>query len=75
MHTRFEVRTATGDLLGIFPGSVAEYAAEVRALIADHPDAEVRPVVTVDEPCKLHPSYEADNCPDCGTATTLRLRD
>ena len=71
MHTRFEVRTASGELLGIFPSPIAKHADDVRALIAAHPDAEVRPVVTLDDPCQRHPAYEVDNCPECGTNKTL----
>lgn len=66
MHTRFEVRSATGDLLGIFPAPVADHAEQIRALIAGHPGADVKPVVTLDDPCPNHPAYEADNCPSCG---------
>lgn len=71
MHTRFEVRAREGELLGIFPAPLAECAEQVKALIAAHPGAEVKSVVTLDDPCAAHPAYEADNCPTCGTAQDL----
>lgn len=71
MHSRFEVRSRDGELLGIFPASTSEHADAVRSLIAEHPGANVRPVVTLDNPCVEHPAYEADNCPICGTAPTI----
>ena len=67
MHSRFEVRSREGELLGIFPSPISEHVDEVRALIDRHPGADVRPVVTLDNPCAEHPAYEADNCPACGT--------
>ena len=69
LHSRFEVRSREGSLLGIFPAPISEHAEEVRALIAAHPGAEVRSKVTSDNPCEEHPAFEADNCPACGTAT------
>ncbi len=71
MHTRYEVRSRTGDLLGIFPPPLEDHAEQIRALIAEHPGAEVKPKTTVDEPCADHPAYEADNCPACGTARQI----
>ncbi|GAB2878546.1 hypothetical protein GCM10027026_31640 [Myroides odoratimimus subsp. xuanwuensis] len=71
MHTRFEVRSRSGDLLGIFPGPIEDHADQVSALMAERPGADVRPVVTLDNPCEGHPAYEADNCPGCGTASIL----
>lgn len=68
MHTRIEVRSRRGELLGIFPSPISEHAEEVRALIAKHPGAEVKSSATLDNPCAEHPAYEADNCPVCGTA-------
>jgi hypothetical protein len=65
MHSRFEVRSRTGELLGIFPAPISEHAESVRALIAANPGAEVKPKVTIDNPCAEHPAYEADNCPVC----------
>lgn len=70
MHTRFEVRTRDGELLGIFPAPISDHAEDVRALIANHPGADVKPVVTLDNPCSEHPAYESGNCPICGTART-----
>jgi hypothetical protein len=71
MHTRYEVRSRSGELLGIFPAPIADHADQVRALIADHPGAEVKPAVSIDSPCPEHPAYEADNCPVCGTARQI----
>ncbi len=68
MNSRFEVRNRDGKLLGIFPAPISEHAERVRALIEDHPGADVKPVVTLDNPCAEHTAYEADNCPLCGTA-------
>ena len=74
MHSRFEVRSRDGELLGIFPAPITDHADAVRALIADHPGAEVRSTVSVDEPCSEHPAYEAHNCPACGTTATIGER-
>ncbi|WP_435769719.1 hypothetical protein [Nocardioides sp. SYSU DS0651] len=71
MHSRFEVRSRDGNLLGIFPAPISEHAEEVRALIDKHPGADVKPVVTLDNPCAKHPAYEAENCPACGTSATV----
>lgn len=65
MHSRFEVRSRDGELLGIFPSPISEHAEEVRALIAKHPGADVHATVIVDNPCPEHKAYEADNCPAC----------
>lgn len=71
MTTRFEVRTRSGELLGIFPGPISDHADQIRALIADHPGAAIKPVVAVDDPCSHHPAYTADNCPTCGTSREI----
>ncbi|MFC4785363.1 hypothetical protein ACT8ZV_12870 [Nocardioides sp. MAHUQ-72] len=71
MNTRFEVRSARGELLGIFPAPISDHAEAVRSLITDHPGADVRPVVSIDDPCAAHPAYEASNCPACGTAREI----
>jgi len=71
MHSHFEVRTAVGELLGIFPAPIAQHAEQVRALIADHPGAEVKSVVSVETPCPVHRVFEADNCPACGTSREI----
>lgn len=71
MHSHFEVRSGDGELLGIFPSPISEHAEQVRALIAEHPGAEIRPKVSLDNACAEHPAYEADYCPRCGTAPTL----
>jgi hypothetical protein len=55
-------------LLSIFPAPISEHAEEVKALIAEHPGAEVRSTVSLDDLCAEHPAYEADYCPICGTA-------
>jgi hypothetical protein len=65
VHSRFEVRNRNGDLLGIFPAPISEHADAVRRLIDANPGAEVTPKVTVDDPCRDHPAFEADNCPRC----------
>lgn len=41
MHSRFEVGGRDGELLGIFPAPISEHAEAVRALLPDHPRAEV----------------------------------
>lgn len=64
MNTSYRV-THNGELLGIFPKG--ELAA-VKALVDANPGAEVKPVVSIDNPCSEHPVYEADNCPACGTS-------
>lgn len=71
MHSRIEVRTRDGELLGIFPAPIADHAEDVKALVERHPGAEVRSTVSPDSPCAEHPIYEADNCPICGTAQTI----
>lgn len=71
MHSRFEVRNRDGQLLGIFPAPISDHADSVRALVADHPGAEVHSTVSLDDPCAEHPAYEADYCPICGSARSL----
>lgn len=71
MHSRFEVRSREGKLLGIFPSPISEHAEQVRALIAANPGAEVRSTVSLDNPCAEHPAYESDNCPACGTSVDI----
>lgn len=71
MHTRFEVRSRKGELLGIFPAPITDNLDAIRALIEKHPGARVRSTVSVDNPCAEHPAYEADNCPTCGTSRTI----
>lgn len=75
MHSRYEVRTQEGELLGIFPSPISEHAEKVKALIADHPGAEVRSTVSTDDACAEHPAYEADNCPICGTSAHMSRTD
>lgn len=72
LHTRFEVRSREGKLLGIFPTPMTDSFDAIRALIEKHPGAEVRSTVSVDNPCSEHSVYEADNCPSCGTAGSWR---
>jgi hypothetical protein len=69
MSRRFEVRPRRR-FAGVFPAPISEHAEEVRALIAEHPEAEVRPTVALDNPCVEHPAYEADYCPRCGLSGT-----
>lgn len=66
--TRLQVRSTSGELLGIFPKG--EMAA-VKALVAQHPGASVKVTVSIDSPCHLHPAYSADNCPSCGTSARI----
>lgn len=66
LHSRFIVRSGTGEVLGIFPAPISDHAEEIRALFSKHPGAEIKSMVTTDTPCALHPAYEADNCPACG---------
>lgn len=75
MHSRFEVRSRDGELLGIFPAPISDHADAVRALIDDHPGAEVHSTVSLDDPCAKHPAYEADNCPACGTSAQMSRPD
>lgn len=63
MNTSYRVISATGSLLGIYPKG--ELVA-VKALVDANPGAEVKVVVTIDNPCASHPAYEADYCPACG---------
>lgn len=65
LHSRFVVRSRDGEVLGIFPAPLADHAVTIRALIAQHPGADVDARVTSDAPCDAHPAYEADNCPVC----------
>lgn len=68
MNSTYQVRTATGELLGIFgAGSLLD----VKALVQANPGAVVKSVVTIDSPCHSHPAFEASNCPACGTARSL----
>lgn len=68
MNTSYRVTSKTGELLGIFPKGAL---LEVKALVQANPGAEVKPVVTIDNPCAAHPAFEADNCPACGTARSI----
>lgn len=65
LHSRFIVRPRDGEVLGIFPAPLADHAVTIRALVEQHPGAEVEAKVTSDSPCDAHPAYEADNCPVC----------
>lgn len=69
MNTSYRVTTAAGELIGIYPKG--ELAA-VKALVNANPGAQVKPVVTIDNPCAVHATYEADNCPVCGTSRMSR---
>lgn len=64
--TTYHLTYEDGSPLGI----VASLAAAA-ALVAANPGATVKPVVTVDAPCKLHPAYAADYCTPCGTAVVI----
>ena len=55
-------------MLGVFPKGEP---AKLRAFVAANPGAEVKPIVTADNPCPKHAAYEADNCPACGTSTRV----
>ena len=68
MTTTYRVTSKAGELLGIFPKG--ELLA-VKALVDANPGAEVKPVVTIDNPCAAHPAYEADYCPACGTSRAI----
>lgn len=68
MHTTYRVTSKAGELLGIFPKG--ELGA-VKALVDANPGADVKPVVTIDNPCATHAAYEADNCPACGTGRSI----
>lgn len=63
MHTTYRVTSKAGQLLGVFPKG--ELVA-VKALVDSNPGAEVKAVVTIANPCNLHPAFEADYCPTCG---------
>lgn len=65
MNTSYRVTSSAGELLGIFPKG--ELLA-VKALVDANPGAQVKPVVTIDNPCAKHAAFEADNCPSCGTS-------
>jgi hypothetical protein len=69
MNTSYRVTNQAGELLGIFPKG--ELAA-VKALVDANPGANVKPVVTIDNPCAKHAAFEADNCPACGTSRMSR---
>lgn len=73
MHSRFVVRDTNGELLGIFPGPLAQHAAAIKSLIVDHPGAHVKSAVTVENPCPQHQAFEVDNCPACGRSRRLGL--
>lgn len=72
MHTSYEARSRTGELLGIFPGPLMDCVEDIRALVAANPGAEVKPRVEASEPCRDHPAYEANNCPSCGTVRQVQ---
>lgn len=68
MNTKFKVTDARGELLGIFPkGDMPA----LRAFVAANVGAEVKPLVTVDNPCTKHAAYDAENCPLCGTSARI----
>lgn len=68
MNTSYRVTSAAGHLLGIFPNGAL---LDVKALVDANPGAEVKSVVTIDNPCVAHPAFEADYCPSCGTARSI----
>ena len=69
MNTSYRVTNAAGELLGIFP---KDELLAVKALVQANPGAQVKPVVTIDNPCSKHSAFEADNCPACGTSRMSR---
>ena len=68
MNTSYRVTNAAGEIIGIFPKGDLR---SVKALVEANPGAQVKAVVTADSPCATHPSFEAHNCPSCGTGVTL----
>lgn len=63
MSTSYRVTSKEGKLL-----ATVGTLSEVMNFLAASPGADVKAVVTVDNPCAAHPAYEADNCPACGTS-------
>lgn len=68
MTSIYRVTDAAGNVVGEF--ATTDMAA-VRAAVAAHPGAKVKAVTTIDNPCAVHPAFEADNCPGCGTAARI----
>lgn len=66
MHIEVTVTSATGKLLGTF-GAI-EAAADTIRFNAGSTYA-IKSII--DTPCANHPSFEADNCPSCGTSARI----
>jgi hypothetical protein len=66
LRSTFLVTAADGSPLG-----TAESIEDLKAIVADHPGAQFKSVVTILNPCERHASFEADNCPTCGTAAKI----
>lgn len=64
MITVYEVATSDGQLRRCLN------LTEVRAIVRVDPGAIVNPVVKY-RPCPIHPAYEPDNCPGCGTGASI----
>lgn len=69
MNTSYRVTSTAGELIALVAKTEdGSHWAELKALLATSPDAQVKPVVTIDNPCSRHCAFEADNCPSCGTS-------
>ena len=66
MKINVTVTSTTGDTLGVF-GSVADAASTIKR----NPGSTYDIDAVSETPCAEHPSFEADNCPSCGTAASI----
>jgi hypothetical protein len=53
------------------PVAIVASVAELAEIMREHPNARYDIRVVIDNPCELHPSFEVDNCPACGTSAKL----
>ena len=72
MRTTYMV-TKGVDVVGkIAKSTDGSHWADIKALVAANPGAEVKPVVTITNACTEHSAFDADNCPSCGTSRMSR---
>jgi hypothetical protein len=66
MHINVTVTSTTGVTLGVF-GSIEAAVSTIKFNTGSTYDIKS----VIDRPCDEHPSFEADNCPSCGTAARV----
>jgi hypothetical protein len=66
MRTQIEVTGHDGSPLGILAT-----VTELVPIMRENPNATYAVHVIIENPCDRHASFEADNCPSCGTSAVI----